>query len=175
MSPTDAIEPRAGRVLLAEVTGVHGVAGEVKLHSYTEPREAVLRYRPWIVIQGANERELARPSGRAAGQHVLARFPGVVDRDQAAAMVGAQVWVERTQLPQAKPGEFYWTDLEGLSVVTVDGVALGTVSHLFETGANDVMVVRGERERLIPFTPGVAVQSVDLATREIRVDWDPEF
>jgi 16S rRNA processing protein RimM len=72
-------------------------------------------------------------------------------------------------------GEYYWADLEGLRVVNLEGVEFGTVSHLFETGANDVLVVTdGERERLIPFTRN-AVKKVDLAAREIRVDWDPEF
>ena len=78
-------------------------------------------------------------------------------------------------MPPPGPGTSYRADLECLTVVNLDGVVLGTVSHLFETGANDVLVVvDGERERLIPYTRE-AVKQVDLQARTIRVDWDPEF
>jgi 16S rRNA processing protein RimM len=82
----------------------------------------------------------------------------------------------RDLLPPPAPGEFYWVDLEGLEVVTTESVLLGRVSHLFSTGANDVMVVKdGERERLVPFVQGPYVQSVDFDAGRIVVDWDPEF
>jgi len=88
----------------------------------------------------------------------------------------AEVSVARAALPPLAQGEFYWADLEGLEVVTLEGVSLGKVSHLLSTGANDVMVVRdAERERLLPFVPGQWVQQVDLAAGRIVVDWDPAF
>ena len=76
--------------------------------------------------------------------------------------------------PPAGDDEFYWTDLEGLRVRNRQGVELGKVDRLFGTGSNDVMVVSGDRQRLIPFTAD-AVTSVDLETRVITVDWDPDF
>ena len=78
-------------------------------------------------------------------------------------------------MPPLAPGEYYWADLEGLRVVTLDGVELGTVDHLFATGANDVLVVHGARERLLPFVRGTVVVEIDLDARLLRVDWDPEF
>jgi len=83
--------------------------------------------------------------------------------------------VDRERLPETQAGEVYWTDLEGLRVETVDGRELGRISHLFETGANDVMVVVGERERLIPYLPGEVIKETDLEGGVMRVDWDPEF
>ena len=83
--------------------------------------------------------------------------------------------MRRKQLPAAQPGEYYWSDLQGLEVVTLQGESLGTVDHLLETGANDVLVVTGERERLIPFVLGQVVDDVDLERGEIRVDWDRDF
>ena len=77
--------------------------------------------------------------------------------------------------PSARADEFYWADLEGLSVETLDGTALGRVERLFSTAANDVLVVKGERERLLPFVWDQVVQDVDLELGRIRVDWDPEF
>ena len=77
-------------------------------------------------------------------------------------------------MPPSKPGEYYWVDLEGLKVATVDGVELGTISHLFNNGANDVIAIKGERERYLPYTPDV-VREVDLDGGRMVVDWDPEF
>ena len=99
----------------------------------------------------------------------------VADRDAAESWVGAQIWVERSALPKLPQGEYYWADLEGLSVETVEGVVLGVVSHLFATGANDVVAVKGERERLIPFVQPDVIRSIDLAQERMVVDWDPEF
>jgi 16S rRNA processing protein RimM len=89
--------------------------------------------------------------------------------------MGAEIAVEREQLPETGPEEYYWTDLEGLSVVCQDGTELGRIDHLMETGANDVLVVIGERERLIPYIPGQVIKSVDLENGRMVVDWDPEF
>ena len=81
----------------------------------------------------------------------------------------------RDALPPPKPGEYYWVDLEGLRVETVEGMELGRIDHLFATGANDVLVVRGERERMIPFVQPEVVTGVDFDAGVVVVDWDPEF
>ncbi len=162
-------------VIVGRIVGVFGVAGAVKLHSYTEPRENIFRYRPWIVRLGDETREIALPKGKAQGKGIVATLPGVDDRDAAAALMGADVYVRRDALPKPAPGELYWSDLEGLRVRTVEGRELGTVSHLFETGANDVIVVKGDRERLIPFLRDRVVREVDLAAGTMIVDWDPDF
>ncbi|MGO4780617.1 ribosome maturation factor RimM, partial [Lysobacter sp. 2RAB21] len=106
---------------------------------------------PWIVRdpQG-RERELSGVRGRQSGKFLIATFPDVADRDTVEAMRGTEIYVPRAVLPPPKDGEYYWVDLEGLRVATTEGVSLGTVSHLFATGANDVLVARDdERERMI--------------------------
>ncbi len=163
-------------VLLGRVVGVHGVRGELKLESYTEPRTQIFRYQPWLMRSAAGEKTIEGCRGRAQGKGLVAELPGVADRDAAVALHGAEIWVRRSALPTPKPGEYYWSDLEGLEVVTIEGVSLGRVSHLIATGANDVLIVReGERERLIPFLVGQFVTSVDLEGGRLTVDWDPEF
>ena len=163
------------RILLGRVAGAFGVRGEVRLQSWTDPRDALFKYQPWILRVGDSEREVSGVRGRDTGKHVLATMPGVGDRDQAEALRGAEIWVPRDRLPPPAPGQYYWVDLEGLAVETSEGVPLGTVSHLFDTGANLVMAVRGERERLLPFVMDQYVKSVDLDGRRIVVDWDPGF
>jgi len=164
------------RILLGRVVGVFGVQGEIKLESWTDPRPQIFKYRPWFLKNAAAEKEIASASGRAQGKGLVARLHGIDDRDAAAALVGYEVWVLRSALPHLKADEVYWTDLEGLAVITTQGVSLGVVSHLFATGANDVLVAKdGDRERLIPYVLEQYVKSVDLEGGRVVVDWDPDF
>lgn len=136
----------------------------------------IFRYQPWWLKSATSETEISGCRGHAQGKGIVATLPSVGSRDEAAALIGAEVWVRRDALPGIGEGEYYWADLEGLEVVTVEGAKLGRVSHLFATGANDVLVVRdGERERLIPFVHETYVKHVDLDAGRIKVDWDPDF
>jgi len=163
-------------ILVGRIVGLHGVAGEVKLESYTEPRSQIFRYQPWLLSSATGDREISGCRGREQGKGMVATLPDVVDRDRAASLVGCEIKVRRSALPEPRPDEYYWTDLEGLEVITIDGVALGRISHLLATGANDVMVVRdGERERLLPFVLEDYVKTVDFEAGRVTVDWDPEF
>ncbi len=164
-----------GRVTIGRVVGLFGVQGWVRVYAYTDPRDNLLAYGDWY-LQGAGGWQPVRlEAGQRQGKGLIAKLEGVDDRDRARAWLGSDIAIDRSQLPEPGPGEYYWVDLEGLRVRTVDGADLGTVSHLFETGANDVLVVHGDRERLIPFTLGHAVQRVDQQQGIIEVDWDPEL
>jgi 16S rRNA processing protein RimM len=166
----------ADRLLtVGKIVGVHGVGGWVKIESFTEPRLRIFAYRPWRLKQAESEIEIESAQGHEQGKGMVAKLPGCDDREAAVAVVGAEIRIPRSALPKPKRGEFYWADLEGLEVVTVDGASLGKVSHLFATGATDVLVVRGERERLIPYVTGQFVKKVDLDGGRITVDWDVDF
>ena len=170
------VSDRAARlVVIGRVAGVYGVRGWIKVISSTEPPEAILDYPSWQLRNGSNWRSMALTEGRRHGKGILARLASCDDRDVARTLVGAEIAVPRSELPDPGPDSFYWTDLEGLTVRTVAGVELGVVDHLLETGANDVLVVKGERERLIPYVRGAVVTDVDLEQGVITVDWDPEF
>jgi 16S rRNA processing protein RimM len=164
------------RILVGRIHGAFGVRGELKLESLTEPESNVLRYQPWIVrdAQG-REREVQGARGRAANRGLVVTLPGVEDRDAAELLRGAEVFVPRSALPPPKPGEFYWVDLEGMRVANLEGVDFGTVHAVFSNGANDVMVVRGDRERLVPFARPDFVRELDFEGGRIVVDWDADF
>ena len=164
------------RILLGRIVGAFGIRGQIKIESWTEPRDAIFRYQPWILVDAAGiEREFSGARGKESGKHLVADFPGVDDRNVVEAMRGTDIYVLRSALPPPKAGEFYWIDLEGFRVVTVDGVDFGTVSHLFSTGANDVLVAQGDRERMIPFLEPDYIVSVDFDAGLVTVDWDAEF
>jgi len=168
-----AIQTRPRMLVLGHVSGVYGVRGWVKVFSDTEPRDNILAYSPWYLGPSRTARKVA--AGRPHGKGLVAHIEGCEDREQAADLVGQEIAVRRGQLPPPRADEFYWADLEGLIVETLDGTLLGRVEHLFATAANDVLVVKGERERLLPFIWEQVVTKVDFEHGRIRVDWDPEF
>lgn len=159
---------------VGRVVGVWGVDGWVKVHSYTRNRADLFEYHRWFLETGRGTEQHELETGRPQGRGLIARLRGVDDRSQAAALVEARICVDAHELPALEAGEYFWHQLEGLRVATTEGDDLGTVDHLFETGANDVMVVRGNRERLIPYGDEI-VTEVDLEAGVIRVDWDPDF
>lgn len=162
-------------VPMGRITGAYGVRGWVRVASDTEPSSNILDYRPWQVRVGGDWVTHQVVEGRPHGRGLVVKLEGLDDRDAAAGLSGAEIAVSRSALPSPAGWEVYWADLVGAEVVTRAGVALGKVDHLMATGANDVMVVMGERERLIPFLEDQVVTEVDLAAKRITVDWDPEF
>ena len=163
-------------ISIGEISGVFGIKGWVKVFSLTDPRENVLKYSPWILKKGSEVKEVKLINGKRQGKSVVACIEGVSDRDDAASYSGWEILLNKSQLPGAEEGEYYWADLVGLSVETESGISLGKVDYLIETGANDVLVVKDtEQERLIPFLQGPTIKKIDLDDKLIIVDWDPDF
>lgn len=160
---------------VGKISGVFGVKGWVKVFAFTDPRENILSYSPWLLKKGGETKAVDVVDGQLHGKAVIARLAGVDDRDQALLLTGWDVLISRSQLPKARKGEYYWNELIGLDVETNQGVSLGVVDSLLETGANDVLVVQGGRDRAIPFLQGQTILSIDLDAGKIIVDWDPEF
>ncbi len=159
-------------VVLGRIAGVFGVKGWVKVFSHTEPREAILEYQSWLLKRGDSWQAVTVEDGKPHGKSVIAKLADVEDRDAAAELLDVDIAVSREDLPQTKAGEYYWADLEGLQVIHRDGRSLGKVAYLMATGANDVLVVDGKGECLIPFVMGEVILDVDLAKGQISVDWE---
>lgn len=175
MSDQDT-SPHPPLVLMGRLVGTHSFRGAIKLQSFADPIEAIAQYTPWLLRhERFGEHRMEQPSIQRSGKKILIHLPDVTDDVAARAWVGAEIYVPRDALPDTKPGEYYWHDLEHLNVVTTQGTQLGRVSHLIATGSNDVMVVIGDRERLVPFIQPDVVTEVDLDSGTITVDWDPDF
>jgi len=169
-------------ITLGKVVGVFGIKGWVKIQSFSSPLENVFSYKDWTLeFPDHTQKQIKLREGRSQGKGLVAALDGVNDRESAQFFVGAEIKIGKEKLPQLEAGDFYWHQLEGLDVMTVEGVLLGKVGHLMETGANDVLVVKtcqgslDERERLIPYLPEHVVTGVKLGEGCITVDWDPEF
>jgi 16S rRNA processing protein RimM len=184
-------ETKSMFITVGKIGAPYGVRGWVKIHSFTESIENLLDYDPWYLqrlpqlskTQSRKTQSSGTPEwvettvseAKIHGKGIIAKFEGCDDRDAASRMRGLEIAVRRDQLPEPEAGEYYWIDLEGLEVITLDGTTLGRIDHMLETGANDVMVVKGDRERLIPYVPGPIVHEVDVKGGTIRVDWDPSY
>ena len=146
------------------------MSGWVRLASYTDPPENLLKYRPWLLRRSGEWRSVDVLAIQPHGDGFVASLAGIEDRDAALEIGGSEIGVPAGSFPPLAPGDHYWRDLIGLDVINRDGAALGTVERLLETGAHDVLVVRGECERLIPFVEQY-VTEVATADGWLRVDW----
>ena len=172
----NAPDSRQRMITVGRLHGAFGVRGEVKLESFTDPLRAIAKYEPWILRDARGvERSCECARVREGVKGLIATLPGIDDKDAADALRGVDVLVPRSALPPPAAGEYYWVDLECLRVVNVEGVDFGSVSYLFSTGANDVLVAKGERERMIPFVQPDFIRSVDFDAAVVTVDWDPDF
>lgn len=164
---------------MGRIHGLFGVRGWVKVYSHTVPSEGILAYPRWHVGRAGDWQPMRLVDGRIHGKGLVALLAPIDDepiaeRDVAAGLVGSDVAVAREDLPPLPEGEHYWRDLIGLRVINRDGDALGEVAEMMDTGAHGVLVVAGERERLIPFVRGAIVEAVDLDAGRITVDWHPD-
>jgi 16S rRNA processing protein RimM len=161
-------------ICVGHILGSQGVKGWVRVYSNTSPRENIVSYSPWFIEQGSVQKETA-VQGRRQGKNVLAKLEGVEDRTQADELKDCRIFINPQLLPRLEAGEYYWSDLVGLAVETLQGDPLGVIASMMETGADDVMVLTGERERLIPFVIDQIVREVDLDSQRLVVDWSPEY
>lgn len=161
--------------------GAFGVRGWVKIKPLGQNADALLQQATWGLNARGNVRDVDVEEVKEHGSSVLAKLAGIDDREQAESLRGADVTVQRRALPDAGPGEYYWTDLIGLVVRNEQGVVLGTVSGLIDAPAHDVLRVASEshdgktaREQLIPFVEPI-IRAVDVAGGSITVDWQNDY
>lgn len=172
--------PAEDLIVLGKIVSVHGIRGEIKVYSFTDPLDNLLDYRCWILQRDGERKEVELVSGRLQGKVLVAKLRGLDDREVARTYAGFEICVPRALLPSLDDGEYYWYQLQGLRVINQDGQLFGRVDHLLETGANDVLVVKpcpgslDDRERLLPYTEQ-CVQRIDLAGGDMKVIWDAEF
>ena len=166
-------------VVMGRVVAPYGIYGWLKIQPETETMDSLFDYPEWWIgrTDGLRNMPWQKFTVETVKIHVdtlLVKLHGIDDRDAAMALKSKHVAVPRDQLPEPEEDEYYWSDLIGLQVSNQQQDALGEIVDVFETGANDVLVVKGERERLIPFTAQVVLE-VDIAGKTMLVDWDKEF
>lgn len=159
---------------MGRIVAPYGIYGWLKIQPDTEMLDGLLDYPDWWLGREGQWQKYEVETARVHSNTLLVKLKGVTDRDAAFAFKCKQVAVPRQQLPEPEENAYYWSDLIGLQVKNLQDVDLGKVAELFETGANDVMVIKGEREHLLPFIAQV-VLDVNLDAGTMLVDWDAEF
>lgn len=167
---------------MGRIGAPHGIKGWVKLISFTDPVDNLLEYQNFWIAEGAGKplKQIEIDEARPQGAGLIGHIKGCDVREATRAYTGLELLISKEALPELDEG-FYWHELEGLRVVNLSGEDLGVLDHLMDTGANDVMVVRGDaasidrEERLLPYVDGQVVKEVDLDARVMRVDWGKDW
>ena len=160
------------KIVVGRIVGLYGLRGWVKVYSYTQPVDNIVAYNPWYLRFADVWRTVELSTGKRHGKTVIAKLLGIDDRNQASLLVGAKIAISPGQLKPLAKGEFYWAQLVGLQVVNLNGELLGVVDYVLETGANDVLVLDGVAEMLVPFVQDDIIKSICLDERRIVADWD---
>lgn len=179
-------------VVMGRIGAPYGIKGWVKLLSFSDPLSNLLEHRHYFIVNdnpspavdgtagGESLRKIEIDEARPQGKGFVGHIKGCDVREATRLFTGKDLLLPRSELPPLEEG-FYWYQLEGLRVVNLAGEDLGSVHHLLETGANDVLVVRGDaasidtEERLLPYIPEQVVLEVDLAAGVMRVDWEKDY
>ena len=163
-------------LILGKFASPYGVHGWIKVVSYTDPIDNLLDYPEWKIEKKSHQWEnLTIEAAKVHGRFLVVKLKGYDQPETVKVLTNCTIGVDRNAFPTLPAEEWYWTDLIGLQVVNKKGVTLGRVTELFETGSNDVLVVKDtqHKELLIPTLSSV-IQSVDLTQQVLTVDWDPD-
>lgn len=175
-SPSHSSDTSEERLITVGRLGkVYGVHGWLTVHSFTEETEQLFDYQPWLIGNPGKWQDLTIIGIEHTAKHDLVQFEGFVSPEQSRKLTGLWLAVPRTRLPSLPPGEYYWDDLKGLTVLTENGETLGTVDDVFETGAHPILSIKGHKQHLIPFVQGEIVSLVDLTQGKLVAKWDPNF
>ena len=162
-------------VVMGKVLVPYGVNGWVKVYSFTEKLESFLTYKKLFLSKDQkNWLEINVKEIKLHGKTIIANFSEIADRTQAENYKNYLIGVSKDYLPQLKEDQYYWNDLIGFEVLNLQNVSFGLVNTYIQTGANDVIVVKGDKERLIPYT-SMTVLKIDTIKDKIIVDWDEDF
>ncbi len=172
------LAPANKPMIVGQISGVFGVHGWVKIFSFTEPRNNILTYKPWLIRNKSDWQTMTIVKGRIQGKTLVAQIEGVDDRDKAHSLIGSDIAIDPNQLKSLEDNDFYWRQLIGLDVEETNSGLIGKVQSIMATGANDVLVVVGKddagkkREILIPYLLGNVIKHIDLDKQRILVDWN---
>lgn len=162
-------------IVVGKVGAPSGLRGAVKITSFTESPEDIFEYDPWFVRRHNQWGEIKLEEAELQGKYLVTKFVGCDERDVAQQWTNCEIAIKRSQLPELPVGQYYWSDLEGLTVTTLTGLTLGVVEEVMETGANPVLVIQGEKRHLVPYVLEKIVKEVSLASNSLIVDWDVDF
>ena len=155
------------RVAMGYIKGVFGIKGWLKIAANTEYTDSLLDYPEWQLCKDGKTLNVVLEAGKIVNGELQVKFEGIDDRDQAFALRGYTIEIPRESFAPTEEDEYYWADLVGMTVINKENIVLGKVSNLMETGANDVLMIKGEHGQiLIPFVSNY-IESVDTDSKPL--------
>ena len=164
------------KVFIGKVTGVHGIKGWLKIQSFSSPPENILNYPSWIIANQGLEDFYLIEQGKKLNNKIIVKLEKIDDRTTAEFLINSKIQILRSDLPKLTNESYYWSDLEGLNVLNSEDNMIGKIESLIETGANDVMVISGSKNKrvLIPFVMHEIIKEVNVELNYIKIDWPIE-
>jgi 16S rRNA processing protein RimM len=159
-------------IVVGQIGSTYGIKGWLKILSYTEMVDNIMEFNPWYLEENHHWKAITVEDGKIHGKGIIAKLAGCNNPEDARLLSGTKIAIRRSQLPKLSKDEYYWNDLQGLTVINQHGETLGKIIYLMATGANDVLVVKGTKEHAIPYLPGKVVTSINLAEGVMHVDWE---
>ena len=159
---------------MGRIAAPFGIKGWVKVQPFSDDPGTLMDFESWRIGRGAEQKDYPVEASQDHSNTLVAKLAGIDDRDAAYALRGLEVSVERRHLVPPADDEFYWSDLIGLKAVNREGIELGKIDSLMESGAHDLLVIKGKREYLIPFVAQF-VGKVDVAGGQVEVDWGEDY
>jgi 16S rRNA processing protein RimM len=161
-------------VVMGRIIAPFGVRGWLKIKTFTEAPDALVDFPDWWLHTATGWQKYPLAEYELHSKGLVARLENIADRTAAELLKGIDIGVPRNALPDTGAKTFYWADLVGLEVVNQQHESLGIIDGLLETGANDVLIVKGEVERLIPYVETV-ILDVDMQAKRMTVDWQRDY
>ncbi len=171
----DKNEDLPQRIIIGRIGSPFGIHGWLKINSFTDPPENIFQYLPWQIHSKQSWLTLNIADSQIQSHRILIKLADCHTPEQAKHYTNTEIAIWRNQLATLENDQYYWSDLEGLSVINSNGVNLGKVDHLMNTGANDILVVKGAKNYLIPYILNMYVMQVNLQEKTIIVDWHEDF
>ena len=161
------------KIFLGKITGVHGIKGWLKIQSFSSPPENILNYSQWIINNQGEEDFYSLEQGRKQNNKIVVKLEKIEDRNTAESLINSKIQILRSDLPKLSNENYYWSDLEGLSVLSSEDKVIGKIESLIETGANDVIVIITSKDErvLVPFVMHEIVKEVNVELNYIKIDW----
>lgn len=169
-------------IFVVKIGSTYGVRGWLRAFSSIENINHIFKYQPWIINQTGYWQKILLESCKRHYKNFIIKIKNIENRESATFMINKKIAVDFSLFPLLKNGEYYWKDLIGCNVKTINGTEIGKIIDLIETGSNDVFVVQYKeknsyciKEILIPFLEGKVIKNINILDRIIEVDWSIIF
>lgn len=161
-------------VVIGRLAAPYGVKGWQHVDAFTDPLENILQYKTWYIGTPGDWKAYALQAGRLHTKRVVAHLAGIDSPETAALLTRKLIAVPRDEMPKLAPDQYYWADLEGMTVALADRTVVGQIDHLYDNAGTDVMVVVAEDAKNIhiPFIIDDTVICVNMDAKTVIIDWD---